>query len=273
MKKVRRVLLIILLLAVAATLWFVLYPTDIRNEYLLTQDMQQAEVDGKALLEKMENAHGGYDRWAAFESGSFDQQAVWYGRNAISHWDTLPQKFHMEVRLGTEEATLKLLNGPTTGNRYRIRDGKHLSAISGQDWQETEATQYHEKILFKGYWFQLPFRIREASIIRYAGQETFGGKTYDLLFASWGSESANADFDQYLLYLDTESHRIAWLYFTLRDKVKGLSMSSQFTNYQAVDSLILAHSQYVRSGRPEGDGYALHENHYENIVFGTTLTD
>ena len=41
----------------------------------------------------------------------------------------------------------------------------------------------------------------------------------DEFFVTWGSEAANGDYDQYVLYLDKETRLIEWLNFTLRERL------------------------------------------------------
>ena len=125
-----------------------------------------------------------------------------------------------------------------------------------------------DKLLFKNYWFQFPFRIGEASIIAYAGEGAINGKTYDLVYATWGSESANNEFDQFILYLDKDTRFVEYLYFTVREKLPGVSLTAKFADFREVDKMLLPHSQFVRKGKTHRDGIKLHENHYESIQFG-----
>lgn len=123
-------------------------------------------------------------------------------------------------------------------------------------------------MIYKNYWFQFPFRIGEASIIAYAGEGIVNGNTYDLLYATWGSEQANRQYDQYILYLDQETKLVEWLHFTLREKVNFLHITAQFTDFKTVNGIIAPFTQYVKFGSPVNGGRKMHENRYQWVQFG-----
>lgn len=247
-------------------------PVDIRTPYLKTSGLTEANVQkGKQLIQAMESACGGREQWLSHESASFIQLADWYGKKKISHWDTVPQRFQMTSILGSDDCEIKLLNGPSVGSQWEYSDGQtNVFDPNGQAIAGDHSTQ-KDKLLFKNYWFQFPFRIGEADIISYAGQATIGDKTYELVFASWGSAEANSNFDQFVLYLNPDTYFLEYLHFTVREKAAWAGLHAQFSDYQSVDEFYLAHSQFVRQGKPGREGVRLHENHYESIKMGENL--
>ena len=66
------------------------------------------------------------------------------------------------------------------------------------------------------YLLELPLRLREAEILKYAGSTVFEGKAYDLVFASWQSVAPNTEFDQYLLYISKETGHLRFASYTVR---------------------------------------------------------
>ena len=66
------------------------------------------------------------------------------------------------------------------------------------------------------YLFELPLRLREAEILKYAGSTSFEGRVYDLVFASWQSVAPNREFDQYLLYISKETGHLHFASYTVR---------------------------------------------------------
>ena len=242
-------------------------PYDIRNAYLKKGLTEADYAQGKALIKEMEEAYGGHANWLAHEKGSFIQEADWYGRKAISGWDTVPQRYEMFTSFKQEAYEITLLNGENKGRQWGFMGGKMFTREVGQNRVLEENQHYKEKMIFKSYWFQFPFRISEAEIISYAGQEEVKGKLYDVVYATWGSEEANKEFDQFLLYLDPETHYLIYLHFTVRDKFEIMSFSARFDNFKQVDDLILPHSQFVRKGSPQKEGIKMHENHYLKIWF------
>lgn len=67
------------------------------------------------------------------------------------------------------------------------------------------------------YLFELPIRIKEAPILKYAGSKKIEGITYDLVFATWDSIAPNKEFDQYLLYISQETGLLTFASYTVRD--------------------------------------------------------
>jgi len=241
-------------------------PTDIRNEYLKQGINEEDKRKGKELLSKMENAYGGWAEWKKYKYGCFIQEADWYGRKTISHWDTLPQRFEMRCELGSNNSELTLLNGKNKGSKYWIEDGDQKRQQKNKEI-ELKKNEYHEKMLFKNYWFQFPFRIREAQIISYGGEEELNGQKYNILYATWGSETANKDYDQFVLYLNKSTHKIEKLYFTVREKLNKISLTAEFKDFRNTNGLELPYSQYVRYGKPDDNGIKFHENHYKEVWF------
>lgn len=242
-------------------------PVDIRNTYLKNGITEENVQKGKELLNLMEKAYGGRSQWEQYRYGEFSQKADWYGRREISHWDTLPQLFHLKCELGSNNAAMTILNGNTQGNKYWINGNIFEQQIGSEQRSEVKKNSYHEKMVYKNYWFQFPFRIKEATIISYGGEEVLNGKTYELLYATWGEEKANTDYDQFLLYLNKSTYQIEKLHFTVREKMGGVSLTAEFRDFRKVDGFLLPFSQHVRKGKPSKNGIKLHENHYQDIKF------
>lgn len=66
------------------------------------------------------------------------------------------------------------------------------------------------------YLFELPIRIKEAPILKYAGIKEFEGSTYDVVFATWESLEPNKEFDQYLLYISQDTGLLTLASYTVR---------------------------------------------------------
>lgn len=215
----------------------------------------------------MENACGGKHKWGLYRTARFVQTADWYGRLKISHWDTMPQRFEMTSYLQGDNASLVLLNGPNKGEFWGIEGGKTYTWGVDSSKVFAENDRHAQKLLFKNYWFQFPFRIWEAEIIAYSGTEAVNGKQYETVFATWGSEEANRQFDQYILYLDPESKLCEYLYFTVRDAAKPIHLTAKFSDFRDVGDIKLPFLQEVRYGSPSENGMRFHENRYEEVEF------
>lgn len=270
MKKVWKIILGIVAILLLGLLWFFMTPIDIRPEYLKDKIAEKDYVKGKALLQEMQTAYGGMDNWLAHKTGSYAQVADWYDdKLGIAGWDELPQQFQMTSTLGTDNSEFTLLNGPNKGQTWGVQDWKAYQKKENGKKEFIPNEKYQHKLIFKNYWFQFPFRIGEAPIIAYAGESTVNGETYDLLYATWGSETPNRQYDQYVLYLDKETRLVEWLHFTLRDKFNFVHPTAQFTDFKTINGIVAPFSQYITMGTPEERGTKFHENRYQWIQFGT----
>ncbi|MEL6589924.1 MAG: hypothetical protein AAFQ68_07590 [Bacteroidota bacterium] len=242
-------------------------PIDLRPDAIASGISATQYQKGKELLAEMQAAYGGKEAWLAKETGSYEQIAVWYGNSFIAGWDTLPQRFEMTSSLGTDNSEMSLVNGPNQGQRWGVEAGKSYFVGASGKREFIQNDQYQHKLLYKNYWFQFPFRLDEAPIIAYAGEASLEGKAYDLLYITWETEAPNAQYDQYVLYLDKESRQIEWLNFTVREKFKFAPFTAQFTDIKIVDGILCPFSQYVSIGSPDNRFWKLHENHYQWIRF------
>lgn len=242
-------------------------PSDLRPAAVKNGISPEQFQKGKELLIEMQNAYGGKEEWLAKKKGSYEQIADWYGRWYIGGWDTLPQHFQMTSILGTDDCEMTLLNGSNSGQRWGVEGWKTYFVNNQGEKQFKLHEQYKHKLIYKNYWFQFPFRIDEAPIIAYAGEAILEGKTYHLIYATWGSETPNANYDQYVLYLDKETKHIEWLNFTVREQFKSFKLAAQFTNLKNVDGILCPFSQYLFIGNPDNRFINLHENHYQWIRF------
>ncbi|MEM1321840.1 MAG: hypothetical protein AAGG75_16390 [Bacteroidota bacterium] len=268
MKKKWKIIGAVFFLLIICGVGFVMTPVDIRPDYLAGKIKEQDLRRGRVLLQEMQAAYGGKDSWLAHQTGSFAQIADWYDNKlGIAGWDELPQKFQMTSRLGTDDSAFTLLNGMNEGQTWGVEGWRAYQVKNGvKEFMDNK--KYQHKLIYKNYWFQFPFRIGEAPIIAYAGESTVNGKPYDLLYVTWGSEKANRQYDQYVLYLDKVSKRIEWLHFTLREKVKFMHITARFADFKTVNGIVAPFSQYITFGSPEKGGPKMHENKYQWIQFG-----
>ena len=66
------------------------------------------------------------------------------------------------------------------------------------------------------YFFELPLRLRNAPILKYAGTKKFENRMYDLVFATWDKLEPHKEHDQYLLYFDQQTGDLSFASYTVR---------------------------------------------------------
>ena len=258
----------ILTLLIIGSLWFFLTPVDIRPNLIKDNITEEQRQQGKDLLKEVQDAYGGINHWLAQGIGIYDQTADWYDdKLGVSGWDELPQQFEMTSTLGTDNSKFKLLYGPNKDQVWGVEDCNTYEEVDGQKRFELNK-KYRHKLIYKNYWFQFPFRISEAPIIVYAGEQEVHNETYDLIYATWGSDAANRKYDQYVMYVNKDTKMIEWLHFTLREKINFIHITCRFSDFQKINGIVSPFTQYVTLGSPESNGRKMHENRYEWIQFG-----
>ncbi len=81
------------------------------------------------------------------------------------------------------------------------------------------------------YFLEIPARIHEADVVAHAGQVERDGRTYDLVYATWSSPEPQKDIDQYVLWIDSQTHHLKYLHYTVRDQGEPIE---GFATYGAV---------------------------------------
>ena len=236
---------------------------DIRNAYLQKGITTADEEKGRVLITQMEEACGGYELWRSYETATFTQTADWYDNE--TNWTINPQEFSMSCKIGSSDGQMRLLNGPQEGSSWDIRNGTVYGADGDPD-PENQKMVWHKQS-YKSYWFQFPFRMREADIIAYGGQRNIDGTDYEVVYATWHSEAPNSKYDQYMLYLHPDTHLLEHLEFTLRDRHPMAGGISRFDQFEKHDGFTLPMAQYITMGSLDRPVKKLHQNHYRTITF------
>ncbi|MFK7925359.1 MAG: hypothetical protein AB8H47_25615, partial [Bacteroidia bacterium] len=99
---------------------------------------------------------------------------------------------------------------------------KGTSSVKNAD-TGVEANNLEFGMVIFHYFLELPYRLKNAPIKRYYGERSLRGQAYNLVFASWGSESPNPDYDQYILWINTETKLVDYCVYTLRDNTNPVT--------------------------------------------------
>ncbi len=106
------------------------------------------------------------------------------------------------------------------------------------------------------YFFELPLRLRHASLVSYAGQDTLWGQWHEQVFVSWGRAEPQRDIDQYLVWINPQTHRIDRVDYTIRDVYPFLKGSLFYKDFQQVGPYLIPTYMPVLSNLQKG---LLHE--------------
>lgn len=179
----------------------------------LTPEREKKAVD---LLEK------------AIQSQRLDilARATTYSYQATDNWKGLMALFNPFPK---DNEIMEMRFRPQSfDSQFNYRDAENPKVYGVQSFhyyeiKEKETPKFRNKKSLRlalpavPYLFELPLRLREAPILKYAGTKTVEGASYHLVFATWESLEPNRDFDQYLLYLSQDTGLLTFANYTVRN--------------------------------------------------------
>lgn len=214
----------------------------------------ELEDKGRAILEKVKEAHGSdvltkhstyqftaTDDWKGMMSGI---GKLWPQKNTNMTFKYIPNTFDSQL-IFNDGKTKGNIAGLQSWNYYEQNEGGKL------DFSVKKNKKFTFGLAAFQYFTELPGRLSNAQIIRYAGEEELNGKMYDLVFVTWKQEKANRDVDQYIIYINKETSMLDYAIFTLRDnylKMPGAGMmhgSIQFSNFKNIDGFMVPFRQSI----------------------------
>lgn len=189
---------------------------DLRNHTVLAAD-DGASLRGRALLEAAAAKQGGvaWSRHTTLEVVGTDrwtEPSPW--------WPQKDQRVALRQLLGTFTSQAELLDGPAEGEvrgiqswtRYR----RPLGETSFGDPGEVDlAIAFYLPALH--YFDEIVFRLLEAPTLIDAGAETLHGRSWRLVFATWGDPFPRDDVDHYVAWIAEDTGLVEKVHYTVRD--------------------------------------------------------
>ncbi|MBL4577152.1 MAG: hypothetical protein JKY18_13660 [Flavobacteriales bacterium] len=193
---------------------------------------------GRELLGKAAQAHG-FDNWYNFETTNVEIQHHFkgMGRMAVA----LPPKVTVLYQCVNKTFDVKatILNSKKKGEVWGVVNDVTYTVPAGSEeaiWKHKFLGSFFLKTMH--YFTSYYFRILEATVIGYIGEEEWNGTKYDLVFASWGEKQPNKEMDQYIIWINQETGLIEHSQFTVRDMpgsfMKGWVSNEDFRNVNGV---------------------------------------
>ena len=210
--------------------------SDLRTPFLLADD-DRSTGKRDTLLYLLESRYGGYDRWMATPAISVtgvDEWPTFHWRLIAGPWKNIRTGFVFTWLPNTDNSRIRLLDGKEAGIEYGIQQWATYSVQdSVLQFKDHRDIWFHLPTM--EYFLEFPFRIREAGIIRYAGTRMYAGTAYERLFFTWESVAPNPVMDQYLVYINPQTHLIDYLELTVRDQAKWAYATVRFEDYTEQD--------------------------------------
>jgi len=237
---------------------------DIRTEEMQSQP---DEAKGKMLLDKMAVRHNSA-KWISFETYSLHVTDKFYGMlgNIAAPFPKATGEFQMD------------LIPNTFTNRATFTDEKWKNKVWGiQSWKtysgDTDGVTFDKKndkiiefwLPTYQYLLELPNRIVEGDVIRYAGSRIVKDRSYELVFVSWKTDAPQKDIDQYMLWLDATTHQLEYVQYTVRDQGRIINATLEFAKYHTVEGLLIPKEMHVRFNDKK-EGKKLHSVYVKDVV-------
>lgn len=240
---------------------------DIRPPEVSLDPDPASEIRGRALLAEMLEAHGGERALHRHRSLSFDFTDDWYGAaGLVNPWPANDQRAVITQQVHSFDSTAHLQNGPDQGLTWGITEGR---AWVERDGARTEVDDPDIRFMLPTvhYFVEMPQRLTEADIVRYVGEREVAGQPYEVVYATWGEVGANAEYDQYLIYLHPETHRLAKVHYTVREILPVATGVAHLMDQREVDGFWFAHDMPVTGAVGDSPEQAFHRMRLANLRF------
>jgi hypothetical protein len=242
---------------------------DIRPDEVALGADPAAEAEGRRLLARMVDAHGGVEALHRHHTLELDLRDTWFGWLgwAFDPWPALDQRVHLTLRVHTFDSEARFVDGPRQGEVWGIRDfgvyrrdGDREVPVADADLRFMLPTVH--------YFVEMPQRLTEAELVRSVGRHHVGDRAYDVVYATWGSIDANRRFDQYRVYLDPDTGRLAKVWYTVRELGSFVQGVAHFDDLRAVDGFVFAHRVAVTPALGDDPAAeALHTMVFDGLAF------
>lgn len=218
---------------------------DLRPADLDTSESSSAK--GRAVLERAFEEAGGEQAWFAVKGGSFTMRDEWPGMMSIfSPWPSGDVTVDGTFTRHTFDMEVAFVTGAEPPLAWRMRAGQAAVKTNG-DWLPTDDANIRFMLPTMHYFLEAPQRLLEAELVAYVGREDLGGRTYDVVFVTWGTWEATETYDQYFAYVDVESGRLDKLYYTVREIMPSVSGTMHYADFRDIEGLPVPFDMTVTS--------------------------
>jgi len=208
------------------------------------------EQQGREWLRKASDAQGGAE-FAEHRVASLwlrDTWPSWLLRSLVMPWPTNSHLLRQDIAVGTDTSRLTFAEGKEKGTGWGIQNWvTYRFGPDGIVWDPVDDADSTIKFWLptNAYFPFAAWRLQEATYVRYLGAEEVNGRTLHRVFATWGDEPVVPDVDQYIVYIDAKTERIAYLRYTVKDMSESITGLMRYDDYRAVGKLVLPFSMRV----------------------------
>ncbi len=217
---------------------------DLRPENM---ELKSNQNKAKQLIHEMGVAHGIclWDSAQTYTATFGDEFYGFFGKQ--SHpFKEQKMEFSLSYIPNDFNGQLEVLNGKEKGVIWGIQSGQTYKLEGGKAvLKKNKDMQFW--IPTYQYFIEFPKRIQEATVFDYIGSKEENGVEIEGIIASWGTIEPQKEIDQYIIWLNANTKRIAKVEYTVRDVYGFVSGIAHFNNYKYFDGFLLPTEFLVES--------------------------
>jgi hypothetical protein len=226
---------------------------DLRSHATITvgDEALQAEK-AHSILNQSITAHG----WDQVQSGQFaitytDSWPVGWLRALFHPWPSHEGKIRQQFPLADlYSSQVEFLDGVRKGEIWGMENKQTFVIREGE-----KSFRKHNNTAFYlptyQYFAQMPYWLQDVPLVEYAGERETNGQTYDLIFGSWDQLGPQQEVDQYLYWINQETKLLERVEYTIREQFGGAHGVNTFSDFRAVDGLVVPFLQTITSAEDE----------------------
>lgn len=247
---------------------------DLREDQMIQQGIAAPQAQrGRQILDEMAQAHGGLERFGRHGTAQVVLRDAWPNpalASLVSPWARGSQRLRQSMILGEETSQVELLDGPRAGWHLGIQRWAtyRISPWDTCSFEDDPEARFWLPTL--QYFMEAPWRLHEATVVSWVGERQVEGRSYDLVFLSWGSDAPQALVDQYVAWVDRDTRRLRWLQYTVRDFGPNIAGTMSYDVYERVQGLLWP-KQMKTVGEPGDRATNLHAIEIESVKLGSQV--
>ncbi len=244
---------------------------DLRNDLIKAGISPEMKEKGRLILNQLQKTYRA-DLWQKKKLLTVTYADEWPGffsRTMAMPWHKNRQQVRFEMVLGTDDGRIEFLEDPHKGDVWGIQHWATYKITAGNPPQFRKDKDIWFWLPTYSYFTQCAYRIAEATIVAFAGEETLNGENYEKVFATWETAEPREKIDQYMIWVNKKTGYIDLVEYTIRDMQKFMTGKLFYADYRLIDGVPVAHRQ--SAGDVYGGSDVVHQAEFTSVQFSDTF--
>jgi len=235
--------------------------TDLRPSSIKSGSSQDMSIKGKELITNCYRAHGWHsvDTMDWIETTYLDDWSeAGFIAGLFNPWPVDRQRIRHAMPLHSfKTSRTTLLDGDNGNEIWGIDNGQTYKKIDGfLKFEEDNDISFFLPTF--EYFLKMPKMMTEVPNLWYVGDTTYNDLRFYLVFGTWDEITPNADYDQYIYWINSENYLLEFVEYTIREMGNSIVGSMFFTDFRTTQGLTVPYRLKVVS-QPYSDRNLLHE--------------